>query len=249
MLFEHHATPNSLIYSADGAPSVPIFVTFGIENRVSAARPILKTRIRSEWILSFAFALAVLAHAASPLRAQVNATVNTTSTIAVMPEYFMGAHASVYDNSLQYTGSPVFNQLDGLLDAAGVNVLRYPGSGYADVFHFSASRSNGGITGFGLSPWWGGPTNYGYMGPKTDFGNFVKLLDGTNSKTVITVNIRSAIKYTAAGSSQMAVPTHNGQPQEAAVWSLTPTATRVCTEHPLFRFSFLLETRSKERTS
>src|SRR5262249_58349136 len=28
----------------------------------------------------------------------------------------------------------------------------------------------------------------------------------------------SAIKYTTAGSSQMAVPTHNGQPQEAAAW-------------------------------
>jgi alpha-L-arabinofuranosidase len=136
----------------------------------------------------------------------------------VMPEYFMGAHASVYDNSLQYTGSAAFNQLDGLLDAAGVNVLRYPGGGYADVFHFSVSRSNGGITGYGLSPWWGQPTNYGYMGPKTDFGNFVKLLDATNSETVITVNTGSAIKYTAPGSSQMAVPTHNGQPQEAAAW-------------------------------
>jgi hypothetical protein len=56
------------------------------------------------------------------------------------------------------------------------------------------------------------------MGPKTDFGNFVKLLDGTNSKTVITVNTGSAIKYTSAGSAQMAVPTHNGQPQEAAAW-------------------------------
>ena len=130
----------------------------------------------------------------------------------------MGAYASVYDNSLQYTGSPVFNQLDGLLDAAGVNVLRYPGGGYADVFHFSVSRSNGGITGFGLSPWWGGPTNYGYMGPKTDFGNFVKLLDGTNSKTVITVNTGSAIKYSARRIGQMSVPTHNGQPQEAAAW-------------------------------
>jgi hypothetical protein len=160
----------------------------------------------------------IVSMSAMPLCAQVNATVNTNSTIAVMPEYFMGAHASVYDNSLQYTGSPVFNQLDGLLDAAGVNVLRYPGGGYADVFHFSVSRSNGGITGYGLSPWWGGASNYGYMGPETDFGNFVKLLDGTNSKTVITVNTGSAIKYTSASSAQMAVPTHNGQPQEAAAW-------------------------------
>src|SRR5215216_4303088 len=156
---------------------------------------------------------------ARPSTAQVvSVGVDVTSRLAAVPEYGLGVHASVYDNSLQYTGSSVHGQLNGLLDAAGVNVLRYPGGGYADVFHFSVSRSNGGITGFGLSPWWGVPTNYGYMGPKTDFGNFVKLLDGTNSKTVITVNTASAIKYTAAGSSQMAVPTHNGQPQEAAAW-------------------------------
>lgn len=175
---------------------------------------------RRSVLISHAIVLAlIICDCAVTARAQtVTASVNVNSTLATMPEYFMGAHASVYDNSLQYTGSPVFNQLDGLLDAAGVNVLRYPGGGYADVFHFSVSRSSGGITGYGLSPWWGSTANYGYMGPKTDFGNFVKLLDATNSKTVITVNTGSAIKYAAPGSAQMAVPTHNGQPQEAAAW-------------------------------
>jgi len=149
-------------YSICCGPRVPALATFGIKNRLRAELPISKMRVQDARLLAFALALVGLAIGA-PLvvSAQVNATVNTSSIIAVMPEYFMGAHASVYDNSLQYTGSPVFNQLDGLLDAAGVNVLRYPGGGYADVFHFSVSRSNGGITGFGLSGWWGGPTNYG----------------------------------------------------------------------------------------
>jgi hypothetical protein len=178
----------------------------------------LADRARQLRVCVGVLALLIVAMSGITLRAQINATVDTGSTIAVMPEYFMGVHGSVYDNSLQYTGSPVFNQLDGLLDAAGVNTIRYPGGGYADVFHFSTSRSSGGTAGYGLSPWWGQATNYGYMGPNTDFGNFVKLLDATNSKTVVTVNTGSAIKYTAAGSSQMAVPTHNGQPQEAAAW-------------------------------
>jgi alpha-L-arabinofuranosidase len=158
-----------------------------------------------------------VALSAAPLDAQtVTASVDVTSTIAVMPAYGMGIHTSVYDNSLRASGTPVYELLDVLLEDAGVDVLRYPGGGYADVFHFSVSRSGGGLTGFGLSPWWGEPDNYGYMGPQTDFGNFVRLLDQTNSKTVITVNTGSAIQY--SGPSRLGVPSHNGQPQEAAAW-------------------------------
>jgi hypothetical protein len=155
---------------------------------------------------------------ASRLTAQtVTAGVDVTGTLAVMPEYGLGIHTSVYDNSLRYTGSP-YNLLDGRLDDAGINVLRYPGGGYADVFHFSHSRpAIGSGSGFGLSPWWApAATNYGYMGPSTDFGNFVKLLDATNSKTVVTLNTGSAMKYDSA--TKLGVPTHNGQPQEAAAW-------------------------------
>ncbi len=154
--------------------------------------------------------------AAEQIPAQaVNATVDLHATLAVMPDYGMGVHASVYDNSLQFSGSGTFNQLNSLLDNAGVNVLRYPGGGYADVFHFSLSRP-GGMVGNGLTPWWGEPSNYGYMGPKTDFGNFVKLLDATASQTVITVNTGGAVKF--ASTNQLGVPTHGGQPQEAAAW-------------------------------
>ncbi len=147
-------------------------------------------------------------------RAQtVTATLNVNGTLAVVPEYGYGVHSSVYDNS--FSNDTQVAALNTRLTEAGVDVLRYPGGGYADVFHFSLSR-NGGTTGFGLSPWWGLPTNYGYMGPRTDFGNFVKVLDATSSKTIITVNTASAMKFVAPN--QLGVPTHNGQPQEAAAW-------------------------------
>jgi hypothetical protein len=159
--------------------------------------------------------LAIVGGISAPLLAQtINAGVDVTSTIATMPEYGMGIHTSVYDNSLRYEGSYVYNQLDGRLDDAGIDVLRYPGGGYADVFHFSLSRQ--GLTGYGLSPRWGVEGNYNYMGYKTDFGNFIKLLDATNSKTIITVNTGSAMKYN--NPSLLGVPTHPGQPQEAAAW-------------------------------
>ncbi len=160
--------------------------------------------------------------ATSPLFAQtVTATVNANSSIATLPEYGMGVHSSVYDGGLRYEGSPVYSQLDSALDEAGVNVLRYPGGGYADIFHFSTSRSyyDGGLVGHGFTPWWGEEGNYGWMSGKTDFGNFVKLLDATNSKTIITLNTGGALEYdNPSNPSKLVVPSHGGQPQEAAAW-------------------------------
>jgi hypothetical protein len=155
---------------------------------------------------------------AAPANAQTTVSVNVNSVRAVMPYEGRGIHSSVYDNSLQYTGSPVFEQLNDRLDAAGVTTLRYPGGGYADVFHWSVSRQvwQGGPTGHGLTPWWGEPENFGYMGPNADFGNFVKLLDATQSQSIITVNSGGAMRWASAN--QLGVPTHGGQPQEAAAW-------------------------------
>jgi hypothetical protein len=162
---------------------------------------------------------------AVPLRAQtVTAIVNVNSTLAVMPEYGMGIHTSVYDNSLWYIDTPGsasddhFDLLPGRLNDAGITTLRYPGGGYADSFHFSLARPSweSGITGSGMSPWGGQPGNYGYVAPKTDFGNFVRLLDATNKKALITLNTGSAIKYD--NPNQLGIPTHPGQPQEAAAW-------------------------------
>lgn len=169
--------------------------------------------------------LGAIALWAMPLCAQtVTASVNVNSVLATVPAYGMGMHTSVYDNSLWYIDNPGsssddhFDLLPGRLADAGVNVLRYPGGGYADAFHFSLARPSweSGITGSGMSPAWGQAGNYGYVAPKTDFGNFIRLLDAMNSKTIITVNTGSAIKYD--NPNQLGVPTHNGQAKEAAAW-------------------------------
>jgi autotransporter-associated beta strand protein len=145
----------------------------------------------------------------------VNVTVNAGQTKAVMPLEGIGIHTSVYDNNL--TTNP--SQLNSLLDAAGVTTLRYPGGGYADVYHFSTTRCyySGGPVGHGLSPWWGQADNYGWVGSGSDFGNFVRLLDATNSQTVITLNYGSALQWDA-GHTKLVVPSAGGQAQEAAAW-------------------------------
>lgn len=207
--------------AVQGFPETSFSVSLAVPSRAGARLGPVAVAVRVA--AAVVLASAVILGPSAPLAAQtVNADVDLGSTITTMPDYGMGIHTSVYDNSLQYTGSPVYNLLDSRLDDAGINVLRYPGGGYADVVHFSVSRSyysDGGLIGHGLTPWWGTEGNYGYMGAKTDFGNFVKLLDATNSKTVITLNTGGALKYdNPASPTKLVVPSHGGQPQEAAAW-------------------------------
>ena len=93
----------------------------------------------------------------------VDATVavDTTTALATVPSIFYGLHTAVYDNQLtDYT------TVASRMAAAGVTMLRYPGGGLSDVYHwaqhsmtpFSASYrpaeagSVGGATGWWV--WW-----------------------------------------------------------------------------------------------
>ena len=139
-----------------------------------------------------------------------NVNVDATNVLTTMPITGLGIHTSPYYNNLSHALS------DDRLNEAGVTTLRFGGGGYADVLHWSVARSGSGITGNGLSPWWGQPGNFGYVGPGSDFGSFVRLLDQVNSgQAVVTVNYGSAMKIVG---NQSQVPDFGGQPKEAAAW-------------------------------
>lgn len=141
-----------------------------------------------------------------------NVTIDAGSIRSSVAETAFGVHTSVYGN--QWANANLTNRLI----QSGIDTLRYPGGGYADVFHWSICRAQweNGITGGGLSPWWGDPVGgYGYVASGTDFGDFVKLLDSIGGKAVITVNYGSALNFT---NGQSAVPVNGGQPKEAAAW-------------------------------
>jgi hypothetical protein len=125
----------------------------------------------------FASRAGVICALISPcLASAATVVVDASSPVSVVGSNAFGIHTSVYDNINQYTNT---GQLPSRLVESGVNTLRYSGGGYADVFHWSICRASwdNGITGGGLSPWWGQAGNYGYVASKTDFGNFVRLLD------------------------------------------------------------------------
>jgi hypothetical protein len=150
--------------------------------------------------------------ALSGLASAANVTIDGANVLSTVGDAAFGLHTSVYDNQ---NGNP---NLPSRLIQAGVNALRYPGGGYADVFHWSVSRpALGSGNGYGLTPWWGQTNNYGYMGPQTDFGNFIKLLSNAQCQAVITVDFGSGLQWDSAHS-RLIVPATNASPQEAAAW-------------------------------
>lgn len=119
-------------------------------------------------------------------------TVDVTAARAVVPAFGLGLHASVYDNALHAPEVP------GLLKEAGVTLLRWPGGGYADNYHWSVHR---------ITPWFGDPRQAGYLGAGSDFGGFVSLLASFEGAGMITVNYGSNLAGVGPG-----------DPQEAAAW-------------------------------
>ena len=143
-----------------------------------------------------------------------NVSINATNTLSTVAASAYGIHTSVYDNQ---NGN---SSLSNLLIQSGVKVLRYPGGGYADIFHWSVTRNSGSFpNGTGSSsPFYGTAGNYGYIGPQTDFGNFIKLLTNASAQAVITVNYGSGLQWDAGHTELKFAPATNGQPQEAAAW-------------------------------
>lgn len=138
--------------------------------------------------------------------------VDTSVSRGVVSDTAFGIHSSVYAN--QWPNA----QLPARLSESGVTMLRYPGGGYADAFHWSITRASweNGVVGGGLSPWWGEPNNFGYVAGGADFANFVRVLSALGGAgAIITVNYGSAQKFVGGRS---LVPDFGGQPGEAAAW-------------------------------
>lgn len=124
------------------------------------------------------------------IEAQV--TVDFSETRVRVPPLAYGMHASVYDNSLH---DPA---LSGQLKEGGLGLLRWPGGGYSDNYHWSTHT---------MTPFRGNPDDVGYLADGSDFGSFVSVFEGFAGTAMITVNYGSNL----AGDGP-------GEPLEAAAW-------------------------------
>jgi hypothetical protein len=122
-----------------------------------------------------------------PVRAAINVSlsVNASNTRAVMPDSGIGLHTSVYANQFANPSLP------SRISESGVDLLRYPGGSYSDLYHWSNNTSPAG----------------GYVASTANLGQFVKDLDQSGAKSMMTVNYGSSLRNTMGG-----------QPQEAAAW-------------------------------
>jgi hypothetical protein len=119
-----------------------------------------------------------------------NVAVDVSDELAVVAPLHFGMHASVYDNALHHPDLP------SLLDESGISLLRWPGGGYSDNYHWSNHS---------MTPFPDGRS--GYLGPGSDFGSFVGMIERAGTAVMITVNYGSNLQGTGPG-----------EPKEAAAW-------------------------------
>jgi hypothetical protein len=116
-------------------------------------------------------------------------SVNAGSTMAVVGTEAYGVDTSVYDNYLTSSG------VAAEVQAAGINVLRYPGGSYADIFNFISGTNQTLNDG-------------GYFAANATFNDWMNdLVIPAGVKAMITTNYGSNLTNNGGG-----------QPSEAASW-------------------------------
>src|SRR5258708_5375535 len=90
--------------------------------------------------LSALFVCVVAMSVTPPVRAAINVSlsVNSSNTRAVMPDSGIGLHTSVYANQFANPSLP------SRISESGVDLLRYPGGSYSDIYHWSNNTSPSG---------------------------------------------------------------------------------------------------------
>ncbi len=102
-------------------------------------------------------------------------TVNATSGLGTIPSDAIGLNTAVYDSYMNDTPIP------GLLKAAGIDALRYPGGSYSDIYNWQTNVAQGG-----------------YDAPNTSFTNFMGTATAAGAQPIITVNYGTGTPALAA---------------------------------------------------
>jgi hypothetical protein len=142
---------------------------------------------RRGWLLAAAVLLAAGMAAtvtAAPARAQTAATVtvNATASIGTIPSNAIGLNTAVYDSDMNDAAIPP------LLEAAGINALRYPGGSYSDIYNWQTQTA----------------ADSGYVAPDTSFADFMGTANAAGAAPIITVNYGTGTTALAAAWAQEA---------------------------------------------
>src|SRR5437868_6408448 len=92
-------------------------------------------------------------------------SVNAGQTLATIPSTGIGTNVAVYDADMNGPEIP------GLLSAMGTGMVRYPGGGYSDGYHWQTNTVDGG-----------------YVAPNTDFDTFMGTVRSAGAQPILTAN-------------------------------------------------------------
>jgi hypothetical protein len=113
--------------------------------------------------------------AAAAASGTVNVTVNTNEGLGTIPTTSYGLNSAVWDSQMNVP------QVQGLLQQAGVKMLRYPGGSYGDIYHWQTNTATGG-----------------FVAPGTDFDSFMGTAQKIGAQPIIIANYGSGTPQEAA---------------------------------------------------
>jgi hypothetical protein len=119
----------------------------------------------------------VLTSASSPATAAsaVTVSINASQSLATIPSTAAGTNTAVYDGNMNGPAIP------GLISAAGIKAMRYPGGSYADIYHWQTNTADGGT-----------------VAPNTDFDTFMGTVRAAGAQPIITADYGSGTPQEAA---------------------------------------------------
>jgi hypothetical protein len=113
--------------------------------------------------------------AATATGSTVNVTVNAAEGLGTIPSTAYGLNTAVWDSQMNTT------QTQGLLKAAGVDMLRYPGGSYGDAYNWQNNTVKGG-----------------YVAPGTDFDQFMGTAQAIGAQPILIANYGTGTPQEAA---------------------------------------------------
>jgi hypothetical protein len=141
-----------------------------VESTVPVSK--LRAALASAALLAAALTATPAAHAAAET---TNVDVDVRAGLATVPDTALGVNHAIWDAEL---GTPAVSDL---LRNAGVQMVRYPGGSYADIYHWRDHTAPGG-----------------YVAPGTDFDTFMAGARRTGAQPMIIANYGTGTAQEAA---------------------------------------------------
>jgi hypothetical protein len=138
-------------------------------------------RSRPRWLaaaLTAVLSAALLAAGGTAVKAAtpaVNVTINADEGLGTVPATAYGLNQAVWDAQMNTSASV------NMLSQAGVEMMRYPGGSYGDIYNWQTNTAPGG-----------------YVAPGTDFDSFMSTVKAVGAQAILIANYGSGTPQEAA---------------------------------------------------